>query len=176
MLISQTHCHVLNLDKLAYASHPDALADIAANERYQFVMADISDRTKIDAIFQQFQPDVVMHLAAESHVVHSIASPAAFIQTNIVGTYTLLEAERQYCLQLEGSPKARFRFHHVSTYEVYGSLGESGLFVESSAYDPSSPYWASKVLADHLVRAWHRTYGLPVVITNCCDFYRLIRR
>ncbi|MGL4899823.1 MAG: dTDP-glucose 4,6-dehydratase [Shewanella sp.] len=171
MLISQTHCHVLNLDKLTYASHPDALADIAANERYQFVQADISDRAKVDAIFQQFQPDVVMHLAAESHVDRSIAGPAAFIQTNIVGTYTLLEAARHYWLQLDASPKARFRFHHVSTDEVYGSLGESGLFVETSAYDPSSPYSASKASADHLVRAWHRTYGLPVVITNCSNNY-----
>ncbi|MGL4615562.1 MAG: dTDP-glucose 4,6-dehydratase, partial [Shewanella sp.] len=171
MLMSQTDCHVLNLDKLTYASHPDALTDIAANERYQFVQADISERAKVDAIFQQFQPDVVMHLAAESHVDRSIAGPAAFIQTNIVGTYTLLEAARQYWLQLEASPKARFRFHHVSTDEVYGSLGESGLFVETSAYDPSSPYSASKASADHLVRAWHRTYGLPVVITNCSNNY-----
>ncbi|PTA50712.1 dTDP-glucose 4,6-dehydratase [Shewanella morhuae] len=171
MLIQQTDYYVLNVDKLTYASHPDALADITDNARYQFVKADICDTAKVDSILQQFQPDVVMHLAAESHVDRSIEGPTAFIHTNIVGTYTLLEASRQYWMLLDASRKALFRFHHVSTDEVFGSLAETGLFSETSAYDPSSPYSASKASADHLVRAWHRTYNLPIVITNCSNNY-----
>lgn len=171
MLIQQTAGHVLNVDKLTYASHPDALADIADNPRYQFVKADICDSARVDSILQQFQPTVVMHLAAESHVDRSIAGPAAFIQTNIVGTYTMLEASRHYWMQLDAAGKALFRFHHVSTDEVFGSLGDTGLFSETSAYDPSSPYSASKASADHLVRAWYRTYGLPIVMTNCSNNY-----
>lgn len=171
VLIQQTNHHVLNIDKLTYASHPNALADIVENVRYQFVKADICDAARVASILQQFQPDVVMHLAAESHVDRSIEGPAAFIQTNIVGTYTLLEASRRYWMQLEDSRKGLFRFHHVSTDEVFGSLTETGLFSETSAYDPSSPYSASKASADHLVRAWHRTYALPIVMTNCSNNY-----
>lgn len=171
MLIEQTTCVVINVDKLTYASHSDALAEITDSERYHFIQADVCDSAKLDAVFQDYQPDVVMHLAAESHVDRSIEGPAAFIQTNIVGTYTLLEVSRRYWLKLADPRKGGFRFHHVSTDEVFGSLTETGLFSETSAYDPSSPYSASKASADHLVRAWHRTYGLPIVITNCSNNY-----
>lgn len=171
MLIQQTNHHVLNLDKLTYASHPNALAEIAGSERYHFVQADICDRVKLDAVFQDYRPDVVMHLAAESHVDRSIDGPAEFIQTNIVGTYTLLEACRCYFQSLNADKRKVFRFHHISTDEVYGSLGATGFFSETTAYDPSSPYSASKASAEHLVRAWHRTYGLPIVITNCSNNY-----
>lgn len=171
MLIEQTESVVLNFDKLTYASHPESLAGVADSERYHFVQADICDRARLDLVLQQFQPDLVMHLAAESHVDRSIEGPAAFIQTNIVGTYTLLEASRRYWQQLADTRKGLFRFHHVSTDEVFGSLTETGLFSETSAYDPSSPYSASKASADHLVRAWHRTYALPIVMTNCSNNY-----
>ncbi|MFV0595806.1 dTDP-glucose 4,6-dehydratase [Shewanella sp.] len=171
MLIEKTMCVVINVDKLTYASHPEALAAIAESERYHFIQADICDGETLEQVFQAHQPDVVMHLAAESHVDRSIEGPAAFIQTNIVGTYTLLEASRRYWQQLADTRKGLFRFHHVSTDEVFGSLTETGLFSETSAYDPSSPYSASKASADHLVRAWYRTYGLPIVITNCSNNY-----
>lgn len=171
LLIQATNCHVLNIDKLTYASHPDALTDISDHSRYQFVKADICDGERLDILFEQFKPDIVMHLAAETHVDRSIEGPTAFIQNNILGTFTLLEAARRYWMQLDISPKAQFRFHHVSTDEVFGSLADTGLFSETSAYDPSSPYSASKASADHLVRAWHRTYGLPIVITNCSNNY-----
>ncbi|WP_088212888.1 dTDP-glucose 4,6-dehydratase [Shewanella sp. Shew256] len=171
MLIEQTESVVLNFDKLTYASHPESLAGVADSERYHFVQADICDRARLDLVLQQFQPDLVMHLAAESHVDRSIEGPAAFIQTNIVGTYTLLDASRRYWQQLADTRKGLFRFHHVSTDEVFGSLTETGLFSETSAYDPSSPYSASKASADHLVRAWHRTYALPIVMTNCSNNY-----
>ncbi|PIW61892.1 dTDP-glucose 4,6-dehydratase [Shewanella sp. CG12_big_fil_rev_8_21_14_0_65_47_15] len=171
MLIEQTESVVLNFDKLTYASHPESLAGVADSERYHFVQADICDRARLEQVLQQFQPDLVMHLAAESHVDRSIDGPAEFIQTNIVGTYTLLEACRGYYQTLEQTQQHRFRLHHISTDEVYGSLGETGLFSEACAYDPSSPYSASKASADHLVRAWHRTYGLPIVITNCSNNY-----
>lgn len=171
MLIEQTESVVLNFDKLTYASHPESLVGVADSERYHFVQADICDRARLEQVLQQFQPDLVMHLAAESHVDRSIDGPAEFIQTNIVGTYTLLEACRGYYQTLEQTQQRRFRLHHISTDEVYGSLGETGLFSETSAYDPSSPYSASKASADHLVRAWHRTYGLPIVITNCSNNY-----
>ncbi|MDT3336866.1 dTDP-glucose 4,6-dehydratase [Shewanella sp. SP1S1-7] len=171
MLIEQTESVVLNFDKLTYASHPESLAGVADSERYHFVQADICDRARLDQVLQQFQPDLVMHLAAESHVDRSIDGPAEFIQTNIVGTYTLLEACRSYYKTLGQAQQRRFRLHHISTDEVYGSLGKTGLFSETSAYDPSSPYSASKASADHLVRAWHRTYGLPIVITNCSNNY-----
>lgn len=171
MLIEQTELVVLNFDKLTYASHPESLAGVADSERYHFVQADICDRAKLEQVLQQFQPDLVMHLAAESHVDRSIDGPAEFIQTNIVGTYTLLEACRSYYKTLGQAQQRRFRLHHISTDEVYGSLGKTGLFSETSAYDPSSPYSASKASADHLVRAWHRTYGLPIVMTNCSNNY-----
>lgn len=171
LLIQATNCHVLNIDKLTYASHPDALTDISDHSRYQFVKADICDGASLDVLFEQFKPNIVMHLAAETHVDRSIVGPAAFIQNNILGTFTLLEAARRYWAQLDSSQKALFRFHHVSTDEVFGSLADTGLFSETSAYDPSSPYSASKASADHLVRAWHRTYGLPIVITNCSNNY-----
>lgn len=171
LLIQATNCHVLNVDKLTYASHPDALTDISDHPRYQFVKADICDGARLDILFEHFKPNIVMHLAAETHVDRSIEGPAAFIQNNILGTFTLLEAARRYWVQLDISQKAQFRFHHVSTDEVFGSLADTGLFSETSAYDPSSPYSASKASADHLVRAWHRTYSLPIVITNCSNNY-----
>ncbi|ASK69859.1 dTDP-glucose 4,6-dehydratase [Shewanella bicestrii] len=171
LLIQATNCHVLNIDKLTYASHPDALIDISDDPRYQFVKADICDGARLDILFEQFKPNIVMHLAAETHVDRSIEGPAVFIQNNILGTFTLLEAARRYWTQLDSSQKVQFRFHHVSTDEVFGSLADTGLFSETSAYDPSSPYSASKASADHLVRAWHRTYGLPIVITNCSNNY-----
>lgn len=171
MLIEQTTCVVINFDKLTYASDLQSLASIADSERYHFIQADIGDRAKLDQVFQDYRPDVVMHLAAESHVDRSINGPAEFIQTNIVGTYTLLEASRCYFQGLTAHKQKVFRFHHISTDEVYGSLGDTGLFSETTAYAPSSPYSASKASADHLVRAWHRTYGLPIVITNCSNNY-----
>ena len=171
MLIEQTESVVLNFDKLTYASHPESLAGVADSERYHFVQADICDRARLEQVLQQFQPDHVMHLAAESHVDRSIDGPAEFIQTNIVGTYTLLEACRSYYQTLGQAQQRRFRLHHISTDEVFGSLTETGLFSETSAYDPSSPYSASKASADHLVRAWHRTYALPIVISNCSNNY-----
>ncbi|GLR31687.1 dTDP-glucose 4,6-dehydratase [Shewanella decolorationis] len=171
MLIEQTESVVLNFDKLTYASHPESLAGVADSERYHFVRADICDRARLEQVLQQFQPDLVMHLAAESHVDRSIDGPAEFIQTNIVGTYTLLEACRSYYQTLGQAQQRRFRLHHISTDEVFGSLTETGLFSETSAYDPSSPYSASKASADLLVRAWHRTYALPIVITNCSNNY-----
>ncbi|MDT3306356.1 dTDP-glucose 4,6-dehydratase [Shewanella vaxholmensis] len=171
MLIEQTACVVINFDKLTYASDLESLASIANSERYHFIQADIGDRAKLDQVFQDYLPDVVMHLAAESHVDRSINGPAEFIQTNIVGTYTLLEACRSYFQSLTDDKQKVFRFHHISTDEVYGSLGDTGLFSETTAYAPSSPYSASKASADHLVRAWYRTYGLPIVITNCSNNY-----
>ncbi|ALG68271.1 dTDP-glucose 4,6-dehydratase [Beggiatoa leptomitoformis] len=170
-LIHNTQHHVLNLDKLTYAGNLDSLVSIADNPRYQFVQLDICDHAGLQTLLAQYQPDAIMHLAAESHVDRSIDGPADFIQTNIVGTYTLLEATRQYWNSLESDKKARFRFHHVSTDEVYGSLGEAGLFTETTAYQPNSPYSASKASSDHLVRAWHHTFGLPVVTTNCSNNY-----
>ncbi len=171
-LINDTVAHVLNLDKLTYAGNLDSLIDVDSSDRYQFVQADICDAVVIRKIFSAFKPNVVMHLAAESHVDRSIDGPSEFIQTNIVGTYTLLEAAREYWSSLADEDKASFRFHHVSTDEVYGDLeGTDDLFLETTAYEPSSPYSASKASSDHLVRAWHRTYGLPIVITNCSNNY-----
>lgn len=171
-VIEHTSDSVVNVDKLTYAGNLESLLSVDTSERYVFEQADICDRAAMDRIFTQYQPDVVMHLAAESHVDRSIDGPAAFIETNIVGTYTLLEATREYWNTLEEPRKSAFRFHHISTDEVYGDLGkESGLFTESTAYSPSSPYSASKASSDHLVRAWHRTFGLPVVITNCSNNY-----
>ena len=145
---------------------------VSNSARYQFSQTDICDREAVDQLFKGFQPDVVMHLAAESHVDRSIDGPAAFIQTNIVGTYTLLEAARKYWMGLDAEAQQNFRFHHISTDEVYGDLeGTTDLFTETTSYAPSSPYSASKASSDHLVRAWHRTYGLPVIVTNCSNNY-----
>ncbi|MCX7888625.1 MAG: dTDP-glucose 4,6-dehydratase [Rhodobacteraceae bacterium] len=160
---------VINLDKLTYAGSLSNVAEVADSPRYSFEKADICDRAAVDAILARHRPDAVMHLAAESHVDRSIDGPAAFIRTNILGTYTLLEAARAYWTAA-GRPEG-FRFHHVSTDEVFGSLGPEGRFTETTPYDPRSPYSASKASSDHLVRAWHHTYGLPVVLTNCSNNY-----
>ncbi|ENX71657.1 dTDP-glucose 4,6-dehydratase [Acinetobacter sp. CIP 102143] len=171
-IIKNTDDEVLNLDKLTYAGNLESLNEISGNPRYQFQQVDICDADKLADVFTMFKPDVVMHLAAESHVDRSIDGPAAFIQTNIVGTYTLLEAARQYWQGLEESKKTHFRFHHISTDEVYGDLeGTTDLFTETTSYAPSSPYSASKASSDHLVRAWQRTYGLPTIVTNCSNNY-----
>ena len=170
-LIAETDAAVINVDKLTYAANPDSLAPIAGNNRYSFEKADICDAAEMRRIFQRHQPDAVMHLAAESHVDRSILSPAVFIETNVVGTCILLEAARDFWSSLQPDRRAAFRFVHVSTDEVYGSLGDTGLFHEDTPYAPNSPYSASKAGADHLARAWHHTYGLPVVITNCSNNY-----
>lgn len=171
-IVQDTDNTVLNVDKLTYAGNLESLAKVADNPRYQFSQTDICDRAALDQLFQAFQPDAVMHLAAESHVDRSITGPAAFIETNIIGTYQLLEAARHYWNGLVEDKKAEFRFHHISTDEVYGDLeGTEDLFLETTPYAPSSPYSASKASSDHLVRAWHRTYGLPVVLTNCSNNY-----
>ncbi|UFQ97562.1 dTDP-glucose 4,6-dehydratase [Pseudomonas wenzhouensis] len=171
-LIHHTGHEVLNLDKLTYAGNLESLAPVADSPRYRFVHADIADSERVAASLAEFQPDAIMHLAAESHVDRSIDGPAAFIQTNIVGTYSLLESTRAYWLGLSAERKAAFRFHHISTDEVYGDLhGVDDLFSETTSYAPSSPYSASKAASDHLVRAWQRTYGLPVLITNCSNNY-----
>ena len=171
-IIVNTHHHVLNVDKLTYAGNLESLQSIEKSERYQFFQTDICDQVELEKIFENFQPNVVMHLAAESHVDRSIDGPATFIQTNIVGTYSLLEAARKYWLSLTAEVKESFRFHHISTDEVYGDLeGTTDLFKETTPYAPSSPYSASKASSDHLVRAWHRTYGLPTIVTNCSNNY-----
>ena len=171
-IIKNTDDEVLNLDKLTYAGNLESLSEISGNPRYQFQQVDICDADKLADVFTMFKPDVVMHLAAESHVDRSIDGPTAFIQTNIVGTYTLLEAARQYWQGLEESKKTHFRFHHISTDEVYGDLeGTTDLFTETTSYAPSSPYSESKASSDHLVRAWQRTYGLPTIVTNCSNNY-----
>ena len=171
-LIGNTEHEVLNLDKLTYAGNLESLQSIANNTRYEFVQADIADATTVSAVLERFQPDAIMHLAAESHVDRSIDGPAAFIQTNIVGTYALLEATRAWWSRLPAEQRRAFRFHHISTDEVYGDLhGANDLFHETTPYAPSSPYSASKAASDHLVGAWHRTYGLPVLITNCSNNY-----
>ncbi|WP_417465526.1 dTDP-glucose 4,6-dehydratase [Kordiimonas sp.] len=162
---------VINLDKLTYAGNLASLKEIEDSPLYHFEEADVCDRAALDAIFKKYQPDGVMHLAAESHVDRSITGAADFIQTNIVGTFVLLEAARDYWSALPESAKSAFRFLHVSTDEVYGSLGAEGLFEETTPYDPSSPYSASKASADHLANAWFETYGLPVVISNCSNNY-----
>lgn len=170
-LVTERRVRVLNADKLTYAGVPASLAEIEGSPLYRFERADVCDRRKMAQLFSEFRPDVVMHLAAESHVDRSIDAPAAFIQTNVVGTCTLLECAREHWAGLSGSRKAAFRFLHVSTDEVYGSLGERGLFDEASPYAPRSPYSASKASADHLAKAWFHTYGLPVVVTNCSNNY-----
>ena len=170
-LVGDLGHEVVNLDKLTYAACLASLDPIAANPRYRFVKTDIFDRAALDRAFAEAGPDAVMHLAAESHVDRSIAGAGDFIATNLVGTYTLLEAARAYWSALPAARREAFRFLHVSTDEVYGSLGETGLFTEETPYDPSSPYSASKAGSDHLATAWHRTYGLPVVISNCSNNY-----
>ncbi|WP_439888872.1 dTDP-glucose 4,6-dehydratase [Pseudomonas sp. MBLB4123] len=171
-IIGNTTDSVVNLDKLTYAGNLESLATVCSSGRYVFEQVDICDRAEVERVFNQHQPDAVMHLAAESHVDRSIDGPAAFIETNIVGTYILLDVTRQYWQGLEVSRKAAFRFHHISTDEVYGDLdGTDDLFTETTPYAPSSPYSASKASSDHLVRAWSRTYGLPTVITNCSNNY-----
>ncbi len=162
---------IVNFDKLTYAANLDNLKSHADRPGYAFVEADICDRDAVAAAFAAHQPDAVMHLAAESHVDRSIDGPDAFIETNIVGTFTLLKEARRYFEALDGARKDRFRFHHVSTDEVYGTLGADGLFTECTAYQPNSPYSASKASSDHLVRAWGETYGLPIVVTNCSNNY-----
>lgn len=171
-IINNTNDSVINLDKLTYAGNLDSLSEVNCNSRYFFEQIDICDEIELDRVFNKYQPDAVMHLAAESHVDRSINGSAVFIQTNIVGTYTMLEAARKYWSSLNNDKKNNFRFHHVSTDEVFGDLENSGLFfTEQTPYNPSSPYSASKASSDHLVRAWHRTYGLPVIITNCSNNY-----
>ena len=171
-LLDDTEHEVLNLDKLTYAGNLESLQRVADNPRYSFLQADIGDQPLVAEALQRFQPDAIMHLAAESHVDRSIDGPAAFIQTNIVGTYALLEATRAYWSQLDEPRRQAFRFHHISTDEVYGDLhGVDDLFTETTSYAPSSPYSASKAASDHLVRAWLRTYGLPTLLTNCSNNY-----
>ncbi len=171
-VMAHTSDCVVNLDKLTYAGNLDSLAGVAHNNRYAFERADICDAVALKRIFTDFQPDAVMHLAAESHVDRSIDGPADFIETNILGTYSLLEAARSYWVSLADQKKSAFVFHHISTDEVYGDLeGDTALFSEQTSYKPSSPYSASKASSDHLVRAWQRTYGLPCIITNCSNNY-----
>ena len=163
---------VINVDKLTYAGNLESLLPVSDSDRYTFEQVDICDAAKVSELFSKYQPDAVMHLAAESHVDRSIDGPADFIQTNIVGTYTLLEEARKYWLQLDNDKKEAFRFHHISTDEVYGDLeGPEDFFREDTPYAPSSPYSASKASSDHLVRAWNRTFGLPIIITNCSNNY-----
>ncbi|NWK56820.1 dTDP-glucose 4,6-dehydratase [Verrucomicrobiaceae bacterium N1E253] len=178
-LIQHSDWQVINVDKLTYAGNLDSLSEVSANPRYTFEQVDICDAVEIKRVFREHRPHAMMHLAAESHVDRSIDGPGEFIQTNVLGTYTLLQAALAYWQSLpanEAGKKAQpnkdgFRFHHVSTDEVYGDLGASGFFTEESPYDPSSPYSASKASSDHLVRSWHRTFGLPTVITNCSNNY-----
>ena len=169
LLVAKGH-QVLNIDKLTYAGNPRSLAGLEGNPNHQLLQADICDAAAMRKAFADFRPDWVMHLAAESHVDRSIDGPGEFIQTNIVGTYVLLQAAREY-ISTFNFPLSTFRFLHVSTDEVYGSLGETGLFTEATAYDPHSPYSASKASSDHLARAWRDTYGLPVIVTNCSNNY-----
>ena len=170
-LVEKSEHKVLVLDKLTYAGNLESLATVAGNSRYRFEQVDIVDMAALRRVFDEYSPDVVMHLAAESHVDRSIDGPAQFIQTNIVGTFSLLETALSHWRALPSSRKGDFRFHHVSTDEVFGSLGATGFFCEESAYRPNSPYAASKAASDHLVRAWHHTYGLPVLITSCSNNY-----
>jgi len=171
-IINNTNDSVINLDKLTYAGNLESLLDVSDSDRYNFEQVDICDRIELERVFAKHKPDAVMHLAAESHVDRSIDGPAAFIETNIVGTYTLLEASRAYWNSLGEDKKTAFRFHHISTDEVYGDLvGPEDLFTEETSYAPSSPYSASKASSDHLVRAWLRTYVFPTVVTNCSNNY-----
>jgi dTDP-glucose 4,6-dehydratase len=170
-LIKETTHNVVNIDKLTYAGNLESLTSIKDSKRYNFEHVDITDKAKLFKLFIKYKPDFVMHLAAESHVDRSIDGPGEFINTNVFGTFSLLEASREYYKKIDSVKAASFRFHHISTDEVYGDLGKTGLFTETSSYEPSSPYSASKAASDHLVRAWYRTYGLPVVLTNCSNNY-----
>ena len=170
-LIAESPHTVLNVDALTYAGNLSSLAPIAGSNRYQFEKADICDTARMATLLEDFRPDIVTHLAAESHVDRSIDGPAAFIETNLVGTFSVLRAVLDYWRGLDADGQAAFRFHHISTDEVFGALGDEGFFTEATAYDPRSPYSASKAGSDHLVRAWHHTYGLPVLLTNCSNNY-----
>ncbi len=171
-LINETEYQVVNVDKLTYAGNLESLLSVSNSDRYHFEKVDICDVAEIKRVYDQYQPDIIMHLAAESHVDRSIDGPGEFIQTNVVGTYNLLEQARHYWNDLEEDKKANFRFHHISTDEVYGDLeGTDDLFTETTPYAPSSPYSASKASSDHLVRSWLRTFGLPTIITNCSNNY-----
>ncbi len=170
-IILNTDHSVLNVDKLTYAGNLESLESIADCPRYSFSQTDICKEADLQPLFAEFQPDIVMHLAAESHVDRSIDGPAAFIESNVIGTYSLLQAAREYWANLDKAGQAAFRFHHISTDEVYGTLGTTGLFHEDSRYQPNSPYSASKASSDHLVRAWQETYGLPTIVTNCSNNY-----
>ena len=170
-LLNETEHHVVNLDKLTYAGNPNSLQEFANSDRYQFVQTDIADSEAVAAAIHSADPDWIAHLAAESHVDRSIDGPSEFIQTNIVGTFNLLDAASKHFKKLAAPRQETFRFLHVSTDEVYGSLGETGLFSETTPYDPHSPYSASKAASDHLARAWKTTYGLPVIVTNCSNNY-----
>ena len=170
-LLNESPYDVHVLDKLTYASTLTSLAPVSSNPRYGFTQADICDATAVKSVLHSVDPDIIVHLAAESHVDRSIDGPGAFIQTNVTGTYVMLQAARDHWAKLPEPRRSRFRFHHVSTDEVFGALGEDGLFTEDTAYDPRSPYSASKASSDHLVRAWWHTYGLPVTITNCSNNY-----
>ena len=170
-LLTFYDCDVVNIDKLTYAGNLETLEQESKNQRYHFAQNDICDAVNIEKLFEKYQPKAIMHLAAESHVDRSIDGPQEFIQTNIVGTFTLLQAARKYCNTLKATDASKFRFHHISTDEVFGSLGDEGLFTEDSPYQPNSPYSASKASSDHLVRAWNETFGLPVVLSNCSNNY-----
>ena len=171
-IINNSNNSVVNIDKLTYAGNIESIDSIKNNDRYVFEKEDICNADEVKRIFIEHEPDIVMHLAAESHVDRSIDDPGEFIKTNIVGTYILLQQARIYWSSLKGSKKEGFRFHHISTDEVYGDLeGKDSLFTEETSYAPSSPYSASKASSDHLVRSWHRTFGLPILITNCSNNY-----
>jgi dTDP-glucose 4,6-dehydratase len=170
-LVRDTAHQVLVVDKLTYAGNLDSLSPVSNSPRYRFEQADVADPERMREIIDAYAPDIIMHLAAESHVDRSIDGPGAFVQTNVVGTYVLLQAALEYWRRLSADRQAGFRFHHVSTDEVFGSLGDDGLFHEEYAYQPTSPYSASKAASDHFVRAWHHTYGLPTIVTNCSNNY-----
>ena len=170
-LIRETDVEVLNLDKLTYAGNPASLKEVDASPRYHFSRTDICDAPAVAALFKEFRPDAIMHLAAESHVDRSIDNPLEFVRTNVMGTATLLNAALDYWHELPADKREAFRFQHISTDEVYGSLGPTGLFTEKTPYDPRSPYSASKASSDHMVRAWHHTFGLPVLLSNCSNNY-----
>jgi len=170
-IINDTADSVVNVDALTYAGNLESLESIENSDRYTFEQVNICDKAEVEQVFKTHQPDAVMHLAAESHVDRSIDGPGEFITTNIVGTYILLEVARQYYVDMDEARKAQFRFHHISTDEVYGDLGAEGLFTETTSYEPSSPYSSSKAASDHLVRAWQRTYQLPTLVTNCSNNY-----
>ncbi|TWT83905.1 dTDP-glucose 4,6-dehydratase 2 [Planctomycetes bacterium CA13] len=170
-LLAATDHHIVNLDKLTYAGNPHSLDDVVDSDRYEFVQADLADPALVGEVVKQADPDAVMHLAAESHVDRSIDGPSEFIQTNVVGTFNLLDSSLRHYNELAGDRREAFRFLHVSTDEVYGSLGETGMFTETTRYDPHSPYSATKAASDHLARAWKTTFGLPVIVTNCSNNY-----